>query len=293
MIRRRVPGQSLLNLPASEFNELASVAAQVETWRRSPSDRAPIDFRASREIAMVKNASGTAIDVGGVLAIESPLFTPADNPIGFKLRPALNGTTPSDTTAGRLAISIEPIEAGAIGRCVVAGLAATQVDIVEESSLSAGEVSGATNRLQLRQGGSVRVLWREAGSTGTKLAYVLLGGGAGTGGQERFIVDEVTTSLVVGSDPPRWYYRLQPASLVASTGVRAPIVDAPIVRAWNLWEDPTDYAHGQPLTLANGATLTPSMVKGPVLATWTGLYDEGVKVYEFDTACPTEPECGS
>ncbi len=293
MIRRRLPGQSILNLPASEFNQIASTTAQVETWRRSPSDRSPIDFRESREIVMVKNGSGAAIDVGGVLAIESPLFTPADAPIGFKLRPALLGTTPSGTTAGRIAISIQPIPSGAIGRCVVAGIAATQVEIVEESSLSAGEISGATNRLQLRQGGTVRVLWRESGSTGTKLAYVLLGGGSGTGGQERFVVDEASTGLVAGSDPPRWYYRLQPASLVAATGVRAAIVGAPIVRAWNLWEDPTDYAHGQPLTLANGATLTPSMVKGPVLATWTGLFDEGVKVYEFDAACPTEPECGS
>ena len=104
----------------------------------------------------------------------------------------------------------------------------------------------------------------------------------------------LSATPISGSSPPRWKYELKRGVRDAATGAVTADANGEEVWAYNDFEDPAAWGHGQSLTPGGGATLTPAPVAGPVEATWTGLYDAGDNrpIYRFDVACPVTNTCG-
>lgn len=280
-----------MRIGAGEMNELASAAAFVQQLRNSPKGKPARFLPRNTSTLRVKNATGADLAFGEVVALETPIFTPTDNLGFFHSQAAMVATVPTGTTAGRIGFTLQPIPADGVGFVAVAGVCVAKVDPAQPEALSASEVAGETGHLVLAAGGHVQVLWRESGSSGLKWAVVRLAGGGSGAPEEFFLIDDAETELVVGSDPPQWDYVLLPATRGSDRVVSA-IAGAAEAVGWNNYEDQDNWGHGQSLTLANGATLVPSPVKGPVWARWTGRSISGVKVYEFDEQCPTDVECG-
>lgn len=103
----------------------------IRTVRESGPQRNDEPFTAedSPAIIKVRNDSGEDVPLGGNLAITKPVFDFEDNPNEFLHRITMVGELPEEDEehAGRFAIAIEPIADGAIGNCVIAGLAIARV----------------------------------------------------------------------------------------------------------------------------------------------------------------------
>lgn len=274
---------------ASRENRVSAGIEVIETMKRrlaGGGSSAPIDSNT----LLAKNAGGDDVPMFGVVEIFDTLFVPSDNVVGFQNNRVVQVRVPTSATAGKFGIALEPIAAGKFGQVAVDGIAVAQVNITDPSGFVVGEVDGETNFLVTNASGTARILAREAGSSGVVWAIIQLGVAASSGAVERMLIDDTATTLVGGSSPSQWTYSLQPSEIDASRVVTATVGVDPVI-GWNLYEDQTNWGHGQALTLANGATLTPSPVTGPVWARWTGLSIDGVKVYEFDKACPTDVGC--
>lgn len=273
---------------ASRENRVSAGIEVIETMKRrlaGGGSSAPIDSNT----LLAKNAGGDDVPMFGVVEIFDTLFVPSDNVVGFQNNRAVQVRVPTSATAGKFGIALEPIAAGKFGQVAVDGIAVAQVNITDPSGFVVGEVDGETNFLVTNASGTARILAREAGSSGVVWAIIQLGVAASSGAVERFLVDDTATTPVGGASPPQWDYSLLPSSINSSRVVSA--TGGAAVIGWNLYEDQANWGHGQSLALANGATITPSPVTGPVWAKWTGLTSGGTKIYEFDVACPTDVGC--
>jgi hypothetical protein len=291
MIDRVSPGQGI-NLSASRENRIAAAVEFVERLQREPMNL-PKSKALESNYTLAKNSSATDIPMFGVVEAIESLFVPTDNLPQFQQGHPLKVNAPTSSAAGRFGIALEPIAAGKFGRVQFDGLVVCQVDITDPALTTAGEIVGDATKLRTSASGSARIITREAGSSGTKWALVHLGTGGGGDAESLFLVDPANTSLVGGSDPPQWYYHLLPGEINVATGVVTAISGGSAVKAWNLYEDQTNWGHGQPITLTNGATITPSKVLGPVRAKSTGQSNGGFQVWTFDLPCPADAGCGT
>jgi hypothetical protein len=287
MIRPRGPGDPM-TIRASEWRSIASACEFTEAARRSGRpDGVPSVARTSSTLR-VRNSSGADLSIGHVVSIEAPLFTSADNLEGFKRQLAMVASAPSASSRGRIAIATEPIADGAIGRVIVSGIAVARLDVVDRNAWAAAPIVGETDRLQLVSRGPVEVLHRNAGDSGTVWAVIRIG--ASVTAAEWMVA---SAALIAGSSPSRWKYTIQRGTRNATTGEVTVEATGEVAYAYNDWENPTGWGHGQSLSPAGGMTLTPLPVEGPVPATFTGLYDpvDGKAIYRFDVACPMTSAC--
>ena len=170
------PGDPL-EIPAAAFNTFIDVA-RAHLARQHARGRDAWRAFQQTGIVLVKNASGSDVGQYGVLGIDGPIITAADNEDEFRTRVALKGVTPSESDhVGRFVILLEPVADGQIGRGVAAGVTVARVSVdSEHADDSFADISdGSTTALALTSRGSAQVLWREAGDSGTKWAVVRLG----------------------------------------------------------------------------------------------------------------------
>ena len=173
-----VPGQKI-SMPADLMNVLRRMAqdylAGSETGAKGPGRSRGFD------VVYVKNVSDTDAPRFGVLGIQDILFSPTDNLEGFKGNFAFCGAVPNvNQHQGKFVICLEPIpcaseghDAG-IGRALLVGIIAAQVNVVHESDGFADVKDGDCAQLQSCTSGAAQILWKESG-TGTKWAALRLG----------------------------------------------------------------------------------------------------------------------
>ncbi len=125
----------------------------------------------------VKNASGSEQPERAVLGIDTAAIAAADNLKTFQGRPAVIGKTPTAEHAGRFVILAQPLDDGKLGLAWSAGTVAVKVDMVDAAHRYADVKAGDATQLQSCESGVAQILSVEAG-TGSKWAYVRLGGGA-------------------------------------------------------------------------------------------------------------------
>lgn len=152
MIRRARPGQPL-DIRAPDWNKIADATDAFAATRGiivPPSNMAGD--------VLVRNDSGAAIDRFSVLGISAPLINPTDAFDSFAEAVRLVGVVPAASHIGALAITLEPIGIGKIGRAVVDGVSVARVFMVDNADKYADIRVGETGTLLSGGGGSVRLL---------------------------------------------------------------------------------------------------------------------------------------
>ncbi|MDI1345272.1 MAG: hypothetical protein PSV22_14390 [Pseudolabrys sp.] len=289
-LRKVRPGDSVRGLSASDWNAFIDATQFVERLRNGGG--AP-DPRASQQPTVkVKNSAGADVGMGAILRIGAPLFGPSDNLPEFRMRTSFAGTIPAADTAGRIGVTVEPIASGKIGRVALNGLVVCKVDVTDPSTDRASELAGQHDRLVTNNSGNARILWRESGTSGQKWAAVLLNSPQSSSSGTWLIVG---STYYTATTPKRYKYQLKRGTKNTTTGLYTVDSSSQLVYAHNLFEDSTTaWGNGQPMTLANGATLSVSgPCVGPVAAYFSGYFDagDGTPLYDFYAVTPMGTAC--
>jgi len=161
--QKKRPGDRL-TIPASVYNALLDLLNARDNYLAGGPGGTGAGFIA------VRNETGLDIPRFGVIGLGNPIITPTDNLTEFQQRIALRGVAPMP---GRpFGIAQEPIAAGAIGRCAVSGPTPVKLLIYDPDPEAqwAEPTQNNVEALRTYRGGSMRILWREPGDTGTKWA---------------------------------------------------------------------------------------------------------------------------
>lgn len=159
--------------PGQPFRPSAALHnATVDLIRRSAMNRANLAGTVGRSahsttILPIHNGSGAAIAEGGVLAIDGPMFEDDDDP---EQTPRIAGIKPTSTSAGKIAVLLEPVEDGDVGFAVVSGVTWAKLLIsTDEENIDRCDVytpdpddaedEGTCEYLVPREDGSALILW--------------------------------------------------------------------------------------------------------------------------------------
>lgn len=144
-------------------------------------------FQLAPNIVLIRNDSGVAVPWLGVLGISGVAIDLGGGTFAgtnaaservrlFARRPVLTGTAPNATafpdndTASRVAIAMEPVAAGAIGRFAVGGVFGCRIKSAGQSYRYARGRTGDVTQLIATSCGPIRLLWIQSGSGDNKLA---------------------------------------------------------------------------------------------------------------------------
>jgi len=161
------PGQPL-EIPAEAYNAFVETALAHKRGQLSQTTEG--QRPASAPTIKVRNETGQPIPRFGAIGLGEPIILPTTNVTAFQNHVAFRGTLPQPGKP--FAITQEPIAAGGIGRCVVSGPTPVKVSIYDPDPEAQWAEPSQNNVEALRtyRGGSMRILWREPGDTGTKWA---------------------------------------------------------------------------------------------------------------------------
>ena len=164
-----------LGISVRTFNTLIDAG---EAFKQTVHSVRPGDEQVERQLdlVLVKNVAGVDCPRFGVLAIDGPLFSPAENLDGFKNAIVLKGANPDEYEhMGKFVILQEPLAAGAIGWAAVSGITVGKVEMTEPTVFQLADVKdGDVTQLKGAGFGGAQILWREEG-WGTKWALLRLG----------------------------------------------------------------------------------------------------------------------
>jgi hypothetical protein len=168
------PGQPL-RIPAPDYN--AAMDAAAAHARRVQGGQPPVRARyRDAGTVTIYNATGSDLNRFGVICIDAMRIGPTDNLDQFQSRALFSASTPATGDDGLFAVAIEPIPAGEIGRAVVSGATPVKLYIDDTGHKFADIRNADATRLETRETGTARILWRASGTSGDEVwAEVLLG----------------------------------------------------------------------------------------------------------------------
>ncbi|MFO0799681.1 MAG: hypothetical protein U0804_19600 [Gemmataceae bacterium] len=183
-----------LEVPAAAYNAFADAARRVR-GQFHEADRDSATLARQTGIVAVRNTTGFALPRFAVLALSEPIIGPQDNLGEFQTRVTFEGGTPFEpVAAGRFAVLLDPLDADAIGRGIVAGVTTVRLRVDPDRLYDFAELEpGHTQSLRNVPAGSARVLWLEESGSTVRWAVVRLVG-VRTGAP--FIQDGVTGVFV-------------------------------------------------------------------------------------------------
>lgn len=168
------PGEVLPGLPADAWNRFLDVANIVRGGGDGGGPGFGNGFGSGNGlppgVVLVKNTTADDRAQFEILTISGILFGSTDNIVEFKTKPCLKGIA-TGTPPEKFVILQEPIGAGKIGRGMVCGVTAVQVDMVTSLDPWADVISADSTKLRSGPFGSARILYAPAG-TGTVWALV-------------------------------------------------------------------------------------------------------------------------
>lgn len=130
-------------------------------------------------LVQIKNTTGSTVPKWGVLEITGIVNDPtagASSLAQFQDVPILEGSTPSDTTAGKFVVAVEPIAAGKFGRAAIDGVVQVKLNVISESHQFAKPAT-TTSNLDTAGSGDASILWKESGTGTNKWGLVRLASG--------------------------------------------------------------------------------------------------------------------
>lgn len=130
-------------------------------------------------VVTVHNNSGGDLDIFSVVELTDTIESLTDDYLILSTRPAFDAIAPTGADIP-FGVLLDPIADGALGRCVVGGCTVAKVDIADPGHEYAVPATGNSANLVSAAVGPVRIVAREAGTSGVKYAAVLIGGGGVT-----------------------------------------------------------------------------------------------------------------
>lgn len=194
---RRVKAGEPFRPSAGQWNALADFVSKHQGGHLGGGDARSNGLTPAVTV-LVRNDTGGDLPIRSVLTPTAPVESAIDLPSQVQALPVLAADAPTDETSP-VAVTVEPIADGEVGRAVILGVAVVDVDVNDAGHTFAAPAAAQTLKLESAAEGPVKILWRDAGSSGTKRAVVLIGAGAG-GGDENS-VDIVTEWEIVEGDP--------------------------------------------------------------------------------------------
>lgn len=175
-------------------------AARAQRNRRVERLDEPRGLPRSSGIIRLLNDTDTAVDRGGVLGLDRPIFVPHDSEDAFLQEVAFRGVVPVADSRGRFAVLIEPAPPARVVRACVSGVCHVRLVPDDDDHGWADIDEGETGRLVSGGSGGAQILWKEDD----------LGAGYGYGeGEEQWAVVRVggagdgaaygTTTSVIGA----------------------------------------------------------------------------------------------
>lgn len=169
-----------MRITADTWNEVVRATRKVRDWQKDP--KATAGERYGCVVALATN------DTGADLAAYSPAGVSGvavydisgDDAAEWQRDAGLTLKKPADDTAW-VAVTLEPIPAGGIGRVAVAGVAVCNVEVTDVGHRYASPAAGDTTRLHSGATGSIRLLYIAAGGGSTRRCVVVVGDQVGDG----------------------------------------------------------------------------------------------------------------
>lgn len=175
-------GQSLRTaISARAWNRAQDAADQVLGVQPGVSAGEDVPIPRAANIALVRNDSGIQVPAGGALSLSfDGAFAIVVNPSGgtltgssstdrlakeFFRQPVLRGVVPTSSLALSVAVALEPVAAGSIGRFAVGGCFPCKVKRADSSHTYARGRVGDVTQLISTSCGPVKLIWIE-GSVG-------------------------------------------------------------------------------------------------------------------------------
>ena len=170
--RKVRPGEKI-QIPAEAYN--AFVETALAHKRNQLSQTAEVQRAAPAATIKVRNETGQPIPRFGAIGLGEPIILPSTNLAEFQSQVALRGVLPQPGKP--FAITQEPIPAGAVGRCLIQGITPVKLSIFDPDPEAqwAEPANQSVQSLRTYRGGSMRILWRETGDSGTKWGLVAYG----------------------------------------------------------------------------------------------------------------------
>jgi len=180
-LKRVKSGEPIRAYPAADFNTLVDAAEWFQGRMLDGGSRPGRGGSAEFDgTVVVRNDSGAHRKRFEVLAIEGIIISPAQNLPEFQRAPAFACGLPAADSA-KLVILVEPVRSGRLGRALIQGVSAVQVDMQDAGHEFADPTDADATKLTSADSGAFRILYVETG-TGTKWAAVQwpVGGATGT-----------------------------------------------------------------------------------------------------------------
>lgn len=177
---RRVSAGERIRIPADTWNDVLETVRRARGSRLGSGGSGPLaDAVGASTIVLLQNDTGAALDAGACLAIGDAMVTVG---IDFADEPIFSGDTPGSATDA-VAVLVEPLANGEIGRAVIQGVAVATVDV---GSVGHGYAAPASGDAFLTSGtsGPVRILSTPGGTGSQTVAVLLTGGTVGVGVKE-------------------------------------------------------------------------------------------------------------
>lgn len=181
---RVTPGPIRGQLSAAALNRAQDAADLVLEQRGNGMADGPRDAPPTYVPILAKNATTGAVARWGVMSVAGVVFTPSGSTGSatrqFQDQPVISGGLPTGGTA--FVVAVEPIKAGGIGRCAVAGVVQARINIVSASDTFATAKDGDLTQLTSSSSGEASILWKESGTGANKWALVRFGAAGATFG---------------------------------------------------------------------------------------------------------------
>ena len=129
---RKVQPGDPLKIPAEAWNALVDLSRQQKNQRHDQLAEAEGTSRQTT-LAKVRNQTGVDLDRFSIVALGTPIITPAANLRESKRQISFQGLVPSANTGPRFGVLLEPLKNNFIGTAAMGGCVITRVPIAQDA----------------------------------------------------------------------------------------------------------------------------------------------------------------
>jgi sarcosine oxidase delta subunit len=158
--RKVLPGDPL-KIPAEAWNALVDLSQDQKNQRHDQFSHAEGTSRQT-SLAKVRNQTGVDLDRFSIVALGTPIITPAANLKEFKRQVSFQGLVPGAGTGPRFGVLLEPLKNSLIGTAAIGGCVITRVSVGSVAYNAAETIVGQNGYLRSVPHGPASVLWIES-----------------------------------------------------------------------------------------------------------------------------------